>query len=458
MTAAEFVARLSGVVRRRLPQPLKPEADQRGKGPDMSEKIEEPKAPEHDKGCGNPLCELCYPFAGQLAQDMRRPFPSDARIVWQAARDEYFESRRRPSLMDVEFIWSDNEPDATASAPRDQDDKNLEEARGPIKQYLLTQKHDVAFDDIVGNDAARAALLEAIEAPVKHKETYERYGMTPPKGVMLYGPPGCGKTMFAKAASAMLAKLHGAEVEMISIAGPSIQSPYVGVTERTIREIFAYARAYRKAKGRQVVVFIDEAEVLFPDRSGARRRVANWEESQVAQFLAEIDGMEANGAFVILATNRPEAIDEALLRDGRIGRKIRIERPSPDAFAAILTKAFAGAPTQEPVADLVTLAVGRFYSTDYRLADLINAETGEHHRVYLSNIVNGAMVASIASRSRSLAFARDISGGGATGIARDDVAAAVAQIFEENRRLPHEYVKRELAEILTDRALEAERS
>src|SRR5690606_17531596 len=162
-----------------------------------------------------------------------------------------------------------------------------------------------------------------------------------PKGAMLSGPPGCGKTMFAKAAAAEMKRLYGEEVEFISISGSSLQSMFIGETEARISAIFTFAREYRAYRGHPLLVFMDEADVLLPDRTGRVRRVASWEESQVATFLAEMDGMQESGAFVLLATNRPEVIDQAVLRDGRCDFKIVVKRPTRDALQIILEKNFA---------------------------------------------------------------------------------------------------------------------
>src|SRR5204863_180748 len=157
----------------------------------------------------------------------------------------------------------------------------------------------------VGNEAALEQLRDAIQAPVKHKELYQAYGMKMPKGALLSGPPGCGKTMFARAAASEMKRLYGEATEFISLSGSELQSMFIGETEARIKAIFTYAREYKAHHGHPLLVFMDEAEVLLPDRTGRIRRVASWEESQVATFLAEMDGMQESGAFVLLATNRP---------------------------------------------------------------------------------------------------------------------------------------------------------
>ncbi|MBB3608618.1 SpoVK/Ycf46/Vps4 family AAA+-type ATPase [Rhizobium sp. BK602] len=326
-----------------------------------------------------------------------------------------------------------------------------------MKDYLLEVNHATAWDDIVGNDTARAALVEAIEEPKLHPELYDYYGMRTPKGVLLYGPPGCGKTMFAKAAAAAVGRVYGAKAEVLVVNGPQIQSPYVGKTEETIRAIFKFAREYAAHHKHPLTVFFDEAEVLFPDRTGRARRVMPWEESQVAQFLAEMDGLNTMGAFVILATNRPEAIDEALLRDGRCDRKIKVERPNRAAVEHILLKALDGAPSGDSINDLVMAGVESFFNPHYVIRDAhiiagqITADGPQVARdiavnFCLEHIVSGAMVVGIVQRAKSLAFARDRKTGERSGLKTADMLAAVKQVFDENKTLDHAFAMREWIE------------
>lgn len=327
-------------------------------------------------------------------------------------------------------------------------------ARKAVADYLLDVDHDTAWDEVVGNDAARQALMEAIEEPALNPELYAYYGLKPPKGIMLFGPPGCGKTLFAKAAAAAIARVYGAKAEVLVVNGPAIQSGYVGETEKTIRAIFKYAREYQAHHKHPLTVFIDEAEVLFPDRTGRTRRVMPWEESNVAQFLSEMDGMNSVGAFVILATNRPEAIDEALLRDGRCDRKIKVERPTKEAVAAIVRKALSGAPLGVDLDDLVMAAAESFFNPHYviREGHVITAmvENGGAAKLKnkavnfcLEHIVSGAMAAGVAQRAKSRAFARDRTSGSRGGVLVPDVLDAVKEIFEENKGLEHAFAVRE---------------
>jgi SpoVK/Ycf46/Vps4 family AAA+-type ATPase len=324
-------------------------------------------------------------------------------------------------------------------------------AREAVEQWLCPAPEQ-AFEDIVGNEAALEQLKDAIQAPVRHKALYEAYGMKMPKGALLSGPPGCGKTMFAKAAAAEMRRLYGEANEFISIAGSELQSMFIGQTEAYIKSIFTFAREYQAFRGHPLLVFMDEAEVLLPDRTGRVRRVASWEESQVATFLAEMDGMRENGAFLLLATNRPEVIDQAVLRDGRCDFKITVQRPTRAAAELILQKNFAGILTgADPVEQLVFAGIEALYDPSRVLveAHIIAANLAEQkieHRgkhFGLEHIVSGAMVASIPMRAKRRAFARDKADGVARGVLVADVLGAVGDIFQENKGLSHQFALEE---------------
>lgn len=419
----------------------------------------------HEKGslcwCGNPNCDGglqagggSYDFVGSTSAF--DPPEIDIKAVIDAFREEMISGRGAWStgrFFSGGAITSLRSP--TSSEPPVP--ASLTAARKPVQEYLLDVDHDTAWDDVIGNDAARAALIEAIEEPKTHPELYEHYGMTPPKGVLLYGPPGCGKTMFAKAAAAAVGRVYGAKAEVLVVNGPAIQSSYVGETEKTIRAIFHYAREYRAHHGHPLTVFFDEAEVLFPDRTGRTRRVNSWEESQVAQFLSEMDGLNSMGAFVILATNRPEAIDEALLRDGRCDRKIKVERPTKQAVEHIVRKTLGTAPLAADLEDLVMAATESFFNPHYVIHEghMISADLkreggvkfkGDAINFCLEHIVSGAMVAGLARRAKSRAFARDRETGLRSGIGVQDVIGAVNEIFEENKGLEHSFALQEFVE------------
>jgi SpoVK/Ycf46/Vps4 family AAA+-type ATPase len=405
------------------------------------------KAPNEVQGCGNPDCEICCPKDGRSQGSQGGADPSvfvtiDPSSLFAVSADEMRQS--------IERMY----PFTFQSPPPDQRRAQLEQAertaRDPIKGYLLETKHSVAWDDVIGNADAKAALLEAIEHPVKFKELYAHYRKKPLKGVLLWGAPGCGKTMLAKACATSLAKLHGHSGSiMIAINGPDIQTPFVGQTERIIRQIFEYARAFKALHGYPLLIFIDEAEAILPSRDGTAsgRRALPWEESQVATFLGEMDGMEESGAFVMLATNRPNAIDAALLREGRCDRKVKVERPTIADAPLLISHSGASAPFDQgfSLADLAAIATAELYNPD-RHVITITAASGVHHMT-LGDLTSGAMLVGLVERAKSKAFQRDMGAGGApTGIRLDDVRAAVAELHKEQLGLNHDFAVREFIE------------
>lgn len=319
------------------------------------------------------------------------------------------------------------------------------EARRHVEKYIRAAPEQ-SFSDIIGNEDALERLKDSIEAPVKNKELYERYKMPMPKGALLYGPPGCGKTMFAKAAVSEMKRLYGGKHEFISLSGTEIQSTWVGETERRIVQIFDFAREYKKFHGHPLLVFIDEAEVILPDRTGRMRQVYQWEESNVSTFLSELDGMKENGAFIMLASNRPEMIDEAILRDGRCDFKIKISRPTIDAIEIIMRNNFEGSFVCDSIDELVFTAVEAMTDPHKVIAKAqaiwgtSKEDIHTHGKDFtLEHILSGAMAASLPTRAARVAFAREKKAGTAEGIKVNDVIEAVKQLYEENINLEHSF-------------------
>lgn len=405
------------------------------------------------RGCGDPGCAICNPEtaaqgAGRMASTSR---PSSY----------VYDEAIRSALDNLSSSWlSFDVGSGTASAAKSGVPAAFTQAREAVKQWLI-KAPDQSFDDIVGNDEALGQLRDAVQAPVNHKELYEAYGMKMPRGALLSGPPGCGKTMFARAAASEMKRLYGGEVEFISLSGAELQTMYVGETEKHIKSLFTFAREYKALRGHPLLIFIDEAEVILPDRTGRVRRVAPWEESQVATFLAEMDGMQESGAFVLLATNRPEVIDQAVLRDGRCDFKIAVARPNQLAVETILQKNFAGILLgSDPVESLVFAALESLYDPhrvlieahamrlrlkeeglDLKLENLALDVRDKHF--LLEHIVSGAMAASIPNRAKRYAFARDKETGVARGVLAADVVKAVNDLFSENKGLDHAFALEE---------------
>ena len=321
-------------------------------------------------------------------------------------------------------------------------------AREAVKKWIVDAP-DQSFDDIIGNDEALEQLRDAIEAPVKHKALYEAYGLKMPKGALLSGPPGCGKTMFARAAASEMKRLYGMGVEFLCLSGGDLQTMYWGATEKMIRELFAFAREYKAYRGHPLLIFIDEADCILPDRTGRVRHIHSFEESQVATFLAEMDGIQESGAFVMLASNRPEVIDQAVLRDGRCDFKITVQRPTREALEQILRRNFAGVPVAQgcSIDELAFAAVESFHDPHKVILEAsmigIDFEKEKVHRrdkhFLLEHVVSGAMAASIPARAKRLAFARDKAAGVVTGVTVGDVVEAITAVHQENRGLDHSF-------------------
>lgn len=402
--------------------------------------------------CGDPRCTAHLDGKGGA---LGAPPSSNANRSYEIDLSEMirgpFSSRMDEVLRGALGLTGD-EARSSATARPAKPPESYRKARKDVEKWLA-KAPDQAFDDIVGNDEALAQLRDAIQAPVKHKELYAAYGMSMPKGALLSGPPGCGKTMFARAAAAEMKRLYGTDVEFISISGSELQSPYVGVTEGHIKAIFVFAREYRAFHGHPLLVFMDEAEVLLPDRTGRVRRVAAWEESQVATFLAEMDGMQESGAFMLLATNRPEVIDQAVLRDGRCDFKIVVKRPTAAAIELILRKNFDGMLVgDDSVEQLVFAATEALFDPHKVIAEAraVGLDLAEHQlkdlggrHFLLEHIVSGAMAASVPGRAKRYAFARDKGTGIAKGVGVADVLQAVNDLFEENRSLDHSFALEE---------------
>lgn len=413
------------------------------------------------RGCGDPGCAICNPetaaMGGSGVTVSYGGSSSSAyeEMIRQQMRASYFTSMPPPV-----FEWKGYDGAATGVGYTTPAAPSVPEAfakaRKAVESWLI-KAPEQEFEDIVGNDDALSQLRDAVQAPVKHAELYAAYGMKMPRGALLSGPPGCGKTMFARAAASEMKRLYGGDVEFISLSGAELQSMFVGETEGRIKAIFTYAREYKAYRKHPLLVFIDEAEVLLPDRTGRVRRVAPWEESQVATFLAEMDGMQESGAFVLLATNRPEVIDQAVLRDGRCDFKIVVQRPTAAAVESILMKNFAGVLLgDDPVETLVFAALESLYDPhrvlieahamrlrlkeegmDVKLENLALDVRDKHF--LLEHIISGAMAASVPGRAKRYAFARDKADGVAKGVTAADVVRAVNALFAENKNLDHTF-------------------
>jgi len=328
--------------------------------------------------------------------------------------------------------------------------------RHEVEALVLEEIPDVTYEDVGGLDQQIEMIMDAVELPFVHQELFAEYELPAPKGILLYGPPGCGKTLIAKAVANSLAgkvsELAGdreARSYFLNIKGPELLNKYVGETERQIRLIFERARE-KSEQGWPVIVFFDEMESLFRTRgSGISSDI---ESTIVPQLLAEIDGVEAlRNVIVIGASNREDLIDPAILRPGRLDVKIKIERPDETAAGHIfgryltedlpldeeLVETLGGGDRNKAVLGMIDAAVESMYGDDDRNRFLeVTYQNGDKEVLFFRDFASGAMIENIVRRAKKLAIKRQLAGG-TRGIQTNDLVDAVRQEFKEHEDLPN---------------------
>jgi proteasome-associated ATPase len=326
--------------------------------------------------------------------------------------------------------------------------------KSEVEDLSLEEVPDISYEDIGGLSTQLETIKDAVELPYLYAEYYKEHHLAPPKGVLLYGPPGCGKTMIAKAVAnnlaARISEKRGEKVKgfFLNIKGPELLNKYVGETERKIREIFIKARE-KAAEDVPVVVFFDEMDALFRTRgSGISSDV---ETTIVPQLLAEIDGVEhLKNVIVIGASNRQDLIDPAILRPGRLDVKIKIERPDAAAAVDIFNKYMttelplneaevreSSGDAQAAVARMIAATIEEMYSLgeENRFLEVTYAN-GDKEVLYFKDFSSGAMIESVVRRAKKLALKRYIQTS-EKGIKVEDLLNAVREEFKENEDLPN---------------------
>ena len=317
--------------------------------------------------------------------------------------------------------------------------------RPDVDELLLEVVPDVTYDDIGGLDTQISAIADAVELPFLHADLFAEHRLPAPKGVLLYGPPGCGKTLIAKAVANSLAKKVAASIGedkgrsyFVNIKGPELLNKYVGETERQIRLVFERARE-KSDEGWPVIVFFDEMDSMFRTRGTGVS--SDMESTVVPQLLAEIDGVEGlENVIVIGATNREDLIDPAILRPGRLDVKIRIDRPDAHAARQVFLRYLneeIPLGEGETVDQMVSAAVDEMYRVDddNRFLEVTYAN-GDKEVLYFKDFASGAMIENIVRRAKKSAVKRVIDGG-SRGITSNDLIAAVRSEFTEHEDLPN---------------------
>jgi proteasome-associated ATPase len=339
--------------------------------------------------------------------------------------------------------------------------------KAEVEELILEEVPDISYHDIGGLSSQIEQIRDAIELPYLHADLFREHQLKPPKGVLLYGPPGCGKTLIAKAVANSLAKQVAAKTAaaaadgavgagkqqegksfFLNIKGPELLNKYVGETERHIRLVFQRARE-KASEGMPVIVFFDEMDSIFRTRgSGVSSDVEN---TIVPQLLSEIDGVEGlENVIVIGASNREDMIDPAILRPGRLDVKIKIERPDAEAAKDIFSKYVLkelplhpddlkehGSSVQATVDEMIQRTVERMYSEseENRFLEVTYAN-GDKEVLYFKDFNSGAMIENIVARAKKMAI-KEFLDTGQKGIRVAHLLAACVDEFSENEDLPN---------------------
>lgn len=375
---------------------------------------------------------------------------TDGRVVVFAHADEERVLQRSETMIDVKLRPGDYVRIDTKTG------LILEKMERPeVEELVLEEVPDITYEDVGGLAEQIEQIRDTVELPYMHKDLFREYQLDPPKGILLYGPPGCGKTLIAKAVANSLAKKVSERTGspdvrsyFLNIKGPELLNKWVGETERQIRLIFQRAKE-KSDEGVPVIVFFDEMDSLFRTRgTGISSDV---ESTIVPQLLSELDGVESlKNVVVIGASNREDLIDPAILRPGRLDVKIRINRPDTSAAREIFRIYISEETPLDPVAmaehdgdkakvisEYIESTVETMYaeSDENRFLEVTYA-SGDREVLYFKDFASGAMIENIVRRAKKDAIKRQIAGG-EPGVRLSDLTDAIKQEFREQEDLPN---------------------
>ena len=379
-----------------------------------------------------------------------REVMEDGRVVVIAHADEEKVLKRSDAMVDVklragDYIRIDTKTNLVQ--------EKLE--RPEVEELVLEEVPDVTYADVGGLADQIEQIRDTVELPYMHRDLFKEYQLEPPKGILLYGPPGCGKTLIAKAVANSLAKKVSERTGnpdvrsyFLNIKGPELLNKWVGETERQIRLIFQRAKE-KSDEGVPVIVFFDEMDSLFRTRgTGISSDV---ESTIVPQLLSELDGVESlKNVVVIGASNREDLIDPAILRPGRLDVKIKINRPDPVAAKEIF-KIYIGSDSPIDQGELDAADEAREVYVDRMIGDTVDTmyseseenrflevtyASGDRETLYFKDFASGAMIENIVRRAKKDAIKRQIAGG-TIGVRKQDLIDAIKQEFREHEDLPN---------------------
>lgn len=323
----------------------------------------------------------------------------------------------------------------------------------PESRFRFNEKPDVTWDDIGGQDKAKAILREIIEDSIKYRELYEYHGKKLPNGVLLYGAPGCGKTLIGKAMANAAIGMHGgegADTAFVFIKAPEILEKYVGESEKTIKDIFEGGRKHFKKYGYRQIAFFDEGDAIFYKRGTGKS--SDVERTIVPMFLSEMDGMDAvPGPIVIIATNQPQLLDPAIVRHNRMDIRIEVKRPTRETAVKIFEIHLKKARLELTREEMAVSATEELFSSGLAYWEIKKGgkndsvpagnasgkdeKKDEMVKFTLGDMVDGAMIAAVVEEAKSIAFQRDKQAGTKSAVSKKDMREAVRKIYEDSYSL-----------------------